>query len=314
MTPCFPRLAAAVVLAIAARSASCAEAPATITRDARGCGVVNLNPKAGESITWSGACQDGLAEGSGLLQWRQGETLGASYSGRLSAGKQTGQGIETFTSGDRYEGNFVDGRRSGHGVFTWPGGLRYEGDFVDGQRSGHGSFDMGGGLRYDGAFERGDMSGQGTLTFLGARIEGTFVRGRLDGPAVLVRKEADGESRLPLDVGAVPAAAEAPASGAASAPVPTYPRIDVATKCRPQYPPMALRTQAMGRTDLALLVDPYGQVLRARLVHSSGSDFAHGLLDLSALLSLVGCPVETSRVPGQSAERWIKIAYQWRLE
>jgi hypothetical protein len=287
MTPCLPRLAAAIALAVAAQPASCAETPATIIRDASGCGVVNPNPKPDESITWTGGCKDGLAEGSGLLQWHQGETPGSSYSGRLSAGRPDGQGIETYASGNRYEGNFVDGRRSGHGVFTWTGGLRYDGDF-----------------------QHGDMTGRGTLTVMDSRVEGPFVHGLLAGPATVVRRSGGVESRLAVDIGPDPSPPAA-ASGAASGKLP--PMADKVS-CRPQYPPVAFHMLAQGMTGLALLVDADGKVTRARLIHPAGNDFAHGLLDLSALLGLAGCQALAPRGDGEAAERWIRVSYHWRIE
>jgi len=37
--------------------------------DARtGCKVINLTPKPPETISWSGSCANGLAQGSGVLQ------------------------------------------------------------------------------------------------------------------------------------------------------------------------------------------------------------------------------------------------------
>jgi len=37
--------------------------------DKRGCKVANPFPRAGESITWSGPCKNGFADGQGILQW-----------------------------------------------------------------------------------------------------------------------------------------------------------------------------------------------------------------------------------------------------
>jgi len=289
MTPCPFRLAAALALATAAQAASCAEATPSVIRDAKGCGVVNPYPKPDESITWSGACKDGLADGPGTLQWSQGEVRGTFYAGNLSAGKPDGRGIENFANGGRFEGTFVDGRRSGQGVFTWPGGMRYEG-----------------------AFERGDMTGPGILTLMGTRLEATFTRGQLSGPGVLVRRQGGGERRLPVDLGDAPITASAPASGAAS--TPRLPRIADMTTCRPEYPPMALRAHATGTSTLALFVDKDGHVQRVRVVHASGADFVHGLLDLSALVALSGCPIATGPVDGEAADRWLRIDYRWVID
>lgn len=37
--------------------------------DKRGCKVVNIAPQEGESITWSGECKNGIANGEGTLTW-----------------------------------------------------------------------------------------------------------------------------------------------------------------------------------------------------------------------------------------------------
>ena len=289
MPSCLLRVATLCLLAAAARAAPCAETAPGVIRDAAGCGVVNPDPKPGESITWTGGCRDGLADGPGTLQWSQGDVRGTTYVGAMSSGKLVGQGVETFTNGARFEGMFVDGRRDGHGVFTWPGGMRY-----------------------DGAYERGEMTGQGSLTSMGARLEAAFTRGGLSGPGVLVQQQAGAERRLPVDVGDAPqpAALAASAAGGTAA----FARISDFRTCRPEYPPMALRARAVGTTTLALFVDTDGHVQHARLVHASGTDFTHGLLDLSALVSLASCAIAPARIDGQAVQDWLRIDFRWVLD
>ena len=313
MTPTFRRTLTCLALAAIAQGVFAETAPPFI-QDARGCAVFDPNPQAGATITWSGGCKDGFADGAGTVQWRHGDVLGASYSGTMAAGKPSGQGIETFQNGSRYEGMFANGRRNGHGVATWPGGLRYDGDFADGKRQGHGRFDFGGGLRYDGAFDHDDMTGPATIEFLGMRLEGAFTRGQLSGPGVLVRPAAGGERRLPVDAGPAPVAeVHLPAGSDASGVAHMRDEADV-RHCRPEYPPLALRVSAMGTTRLAVFVDAQGQTLRARIVHPSGADFAHSLLDLSALAAFADCPMVAAQVDNQPVAGWTHIYYTWKLE
>jgi hypothetical protein len=39
--------------------------------DANGCRVWDPNPKPNETVTWTGPCVDGFAEGQGIVQWFQ---------------------------------------------------------------------------------------------------------------------------------------------------------------------------------------------------------------------------------------------------
>src|SRR5438552_2455362 len=64
-----------------------------------GCRVWNPYPEPNETITWSGQCQNGFAQGHGVLQWFQ----------------------DNRPSG-RSEGEWRDGKRNGHGVSTWVDG------------------------------------------------------------------------------------------------------------------------------------------------------------------------------------------------
>ena len=79
---------------------------ATWITDAKtGCKVWNSNPADNESITWSGGCKDGLADGQGTVQWFRGEKPGARYEGTMVDGKESGHGVYTFANGQRYEGH-----------------------------------------------------------------------------------------------------------------------------------------------------------------------------------------------------------------
>src|SRR5581483_3319986 len=89
--------------------------PGWIQADTTGCKLWNATPKHGVTVTWSGACVDGFAEGMGVQQW-------------FLEGKPAGH----------YEGNMHSGKLSGFGVYIWPSGSRYEGQWLDNSQHGLG--------------------------------------------------------------------------------------------------------------------------------------------------------------------------------
>jgi hypothetical protein len=106
-----------VALAIAAMLAVSVEARAQTDNPAKpgwiadpktGCKIWNQAPEPHETITWSGPCKDGYADGTGTLQW-----------------------IENGKKGDRYDGEYGHGKRNGHGIVTEHNGTRVEGDWHD---------------------------------------------------------------------------------------------------------------------------------------------------------------------------------------
>lgn len=279
-------LAFAASLASAALPAGAAE-PASI-RDENGCRFANPSPKPDERVTWSGECRDGWGAGRGTLQWFVNGVPTYTYVGTVVAGKLEGEGTENI-AGDRYVGHFVDGHRQGHGVFTWHGGLRYEGDFA-----------------------RGQMDGQGALAIgSDVRFEGRFAGNLLQAPATMVKTTADGaELRVPLDF---PDGTEPPPTPAASpASVAQAVRIRFESRCAPRYPQPAIAQGATGTSKLAFRVEPDAKVSRVRIDRRSGSDFAHQLLDLSALAGLVDCPYELAQPTAQA--QWARVEYVWKLE
>ena len=305
-----PLLASCIVAAAAHASVAAAQPEPVFIRDAKGCSLFDPVPKDGESVIWAGACRDGFAEGAGTLQWVEAGVPGTTYIGRMSRGIATGHGTETFANGSRFDGEFANGHRNGHGVMTWKTGARFEGEYVDGHRTGHGALDLGDGTRYEGNFEGDEVMGQGAITFQGARLEGTFTRGQLSGPGVLIQLVSAGVHRLPVDVG--PATSTAPEATPSSAP--GSPHIVDFRTCRPIYPTSSARSHATGTSSFALLVDADGQVQRARITQPNGDDLVHQLLDMSALVALSNCQIVAGTLDGRPAARWFNLRFEWRLE
>ncbi len=74
-----------------------------------GCAVWFKHTFAEDSVTWSGACKDGLAEGNGtMIGFTKGRQT-SKYVGRLSKGKPNGIGTFTFWGDRKLSGNFRNG-------------------------------------------------------------------------------------------------------------------------------------------------------------------------------------------------------------
>ena len=100
-----------------------------------GCFVWNPNLRLGASVTWTGECAGGLAQGTGTVTWAwDGNEQVAT--GRLQGGNLNGHWNIRFESGSVQQGPFVDGERHGHWVIRLPSGNVEEGSFMDGERHG----------------------------------------------------------------------------------------------------------------------------------------------------------------------------------
>ena len=117
-----------------------------------GCKVWNPQPSAGETVRWSGPCKDGFADGKGALDWLRGNSQYERDEGEWRAGRQTGEGAQ-----------------------TWPGG-RYKGQFLDSLPHGKGVL-ISGEARYDGAFLNGKPNGKGAMTNASGTFDGTWADG-----------------------------------------------------------------------------------------------------------------------------------------
>ena len=100
-----------------------------------GCRIWNPAPVKNETVSWSGACREGLAEGHGVVQWFQDNQQIARYEGELRKGIRTGSGAVTI-GGLRYKGQFRDGKAHGVGQVEFEGhnftGIWNDGCFREG--------------------------------------------------------------------------------------------------------------------------------------------------------------------------------------
>ncbi len=155
MTPLARGIAAAALMVGLIAAAPPARAGEWIA-DKSGCHVWDPNPQLDESVTWSGSCANGRAQGSGTVQW-----------------SKSGMSIETD------EGEWRDGRQAGKGTQSWSSG-RYEGELADGEPNGNGVLTLQK-LRYEGEFRNGKPNGAGTLTAGNETLRGTWKDGCLQG-------------------------------------------------------------------------------------------------------------------------------------
>jgi len=128
-----------------------------------GCKLWDEFPEPGESVSWSGGCKDGYADGHGVAQWSVNGRLTDRYEGDYRDGKENGNGAYRWkNSGDRYDGHYRDNQRDGQGIYTWSDGRRYSGMWKAGKADGQGRFITADGQVYDGiwaagCFHEGDL-------------------------------------------------------------------------------------------------------------------------------------------------------------
>lgn len=127
-------IAAAAISACVAIATVPARAGSWVVDARSGCHVWNPNPQLEETVTWSGSCTNGRAQGHGIVQWLKGGAPTETDEGEWSDGRQVNKGTQSWATG-RYEGELSDGEPNGRGVLTLQK-LRYEGDFRNGKPNG----------------------------------------------------------------------------------------------------------------------------------------------------------------------------------
>lgn len=157
-----------------------------------GCQAWNPKPQANETISWSGACVDGKAEGFGVHKFLVNGETQRTCECHFVAGRQNGKGVASYPNGSRLEANFVNDVPEGKGSLLWADGSRYEGDFLQGKRTGKGQLAFASGNRYEGDFLEGKLHGRGSFTWAdGNRYEGDFVEGKRSGKGIFIWKNGD---------------------------------------------------------------------------------------------------------------------------
>lgn len=89
------------------------------------CWAANPHPEPGESITWSGPCENGLVSGEGTLTWYLNGQRAGRDEGSFKNGELSGHGRVTQENGASFEGEFP-----GKGVITLPDGKKIEAESI----------------------------------------------------------------------------------------------------------------------------------------------------------------------------------------
>jgi hypothetical protein len=133
------------------------------------CQAWDAYPQRNETVTWTGDCRAGKAEGQGVLTWRYtdpaGNPLTETHTGGLSAGKLSGQGTAIMPGGHRFDGMYRDGEENGHGVMVWSD-ARFEGEWKDGKPHGFGTFTTSDGAQHAGKWIQGCLEDAGEIYWI----------------------------------------------------------------------------------------------------------------------------------------------------
>ena len=80
--------------------------------DRLGCYLWNPNPRENVTVTWSGGCSNGLAQGNGEVNWYQNDELIQIWETRLQDGHPDGPFVQRYGDGAlEGEGQHMNGKR-----------------------------------------------------------------------------------------------------------------------------------------------------------------------------------------------------------
>ena len=152
---------------------------------------LNLNV----TVHWSGACNDGVADGEGTLTRETTEDWDwypIQETGRFVNGAQHGPWASRDAEGDVQEGPYVEGKRHGQWVFRDAEGDVQEGPYVDGKRHGQWAFRDAEGDVQEGPYVDGEKHGNWveSYSYRGNVEEGPYVEGKRHGQWMF--RDADG--------------------------------------------------------------------------------------------------------------------------
>ena len=102
--------------------------------DQAGCYLWNPNLQVDATVTWTGECVEGLAQGTGTRKWVYDSGKKTSEgTGHLQAGRGHGDWVEILASGDVREGPYVDGKEHGQWVERGKHGSVKDKFYVEGE-------------------------------------------------------------------------------------------------------------------------------------------------------------------------------------
>jgi hypothetical protein len=86
--------------------------PDWIADKGNGCRLWNPSPQPSESVSWSGGCNNGLAEGTGTVLWYSSGRLVGQIDATYRGGHPGGKFVFAKTDGSIFDGTYTDGRYS----------------------------------------------------------------------------------------------------------------------------------------------------------------------------------------------------------
>ena len=145
------------------------------------------------TVTWTGTCCEGRAQGEGTLKWvwveSKHEDLGTSYyertsesTGSLKEGKKHGKWTDRDANGRAWEGSYVEGKRQGEWVVRFSNGSVAEGPYMDGEYHGQWIIGQGDGSESKDFYLYGERVGD---TSEAEEMEGLLVKGKAHGDWVV---------------------------------------------------------------------------------------------------------------------------------
>ena len=164
------RYAAFGIAFIGLLGAYAAQADTWLKDPSTGCTALSRDEDASQqTITWSGACKDGKASGTGVAVIYDNKGLLGVYNGEMVDGKLHGEGDLRFRddeTGDfyRYTGDFVNSKAEGDGVLStkdW----EYDGEFKDGEEEGDGTISYANGAVVRATFKAGEPVGSALVYY-----------------------------------------------------------------------------------------------------------------------------------------------------
>ena len=155
-----------------------------------GCYLWNPNLQVDETVTWTGECIEGLAQGTGTRKWVYDSGKKTSEgAGQLRSGKEHGQWVGRKKDGSVEDKFYVEGEIVGSNAET---GVMEEGLLVNGKKHGNWILRGADGDVEEGPFVEGKMQGLWTFRWTDGSIEERpIVDGKIHGQ--LTGRNADGD-------------------------------------------------------------------------------------------------------------------------
>ncbi len=167
-----------------------------------------------DGATYVGAVNaQGLLDGNGRMQWKNGDTYvgdfadglfhgygvfsssaSGNYRGNYVAGEMEGVGELVYADGSRYEGEFKANQPHGKGKLIYVDGTYYVGDFVKNRPHGKGQWFFADKSTYSGDVVNGALTGKGELIRDGSKYVGEFVNGKMQGKGVFTDTQGNSYS------------------------------------------------------------------------------------------------------------------------